>query len=293
MKKILKTIVAISIILGLAGCDKSPTTETAGEKLDRTTDTVSKDVNDASQKTAEVLDDTAITAKVKAAIVAEPNLKSLQINVETINQDVTLSGTVDSQEQFTRVQEITSSLAGVKGVRNNLVVKTNDTAASNNAYNNAGEAVNDASITTKVKAALVAEPNLKSRHIKVETNNGIVTLSGDLDSQEQIDKAQEIAKSIAGVKEVKNKLDAKTNTKTDAKKTGEVLGDTSITAKVKAAILAEPNLKSLQINVETNQGIVSLSGSVDSKEQLNRVKEITSAIAGVKQVKDQLIVKSS
>ncbi|MES2206535.1 MAG: BON domain-containing protein [Pseudomonadota bacterium] len=282
MKKILKYTVAMSIILGLAGCDKQPaSTETVGEKIDRTTETVNKDVNDASKKTEAVLDDTAITAKVKAAILAEPNLKSLQINVETANHDVTLSGSVDSQEQFTRAQELTSSLAGVKGVSNNLVVKSTNTAT-----NNAGETVSDTSITTKVKAALLAEPNLKSRNIKVETNNGTVTLSGDLETQEQVDKAQEITKPVAGVKDVKNNITVAN------KKSGEVLGDTSITAKVKAAILAEPHLKSLQINVETDHGTVTLSGSVDSKDQLKRVKEITSATAGVKHVKDNLVVKS-
>jgi len=282
MKKILKYTVAMSIILGLAGCDKqTASTETVGEKIDRTTENINKEANDTSKKTEEVLDDTAITAKVKAAILAEPNLKSLQINVETDNGNVTLSGSVDSQEQLTRVQQLISSLAGVKGISNNLVVKSTNTAT-----NNTEEAASDTSITTKVKAALLAEPNLKSRNIKVETNNGIVTLSGDLDSQEHIDKAQEITKPIAGVQDVKNNLNVAN------KKSGEVLGDTSITAKVKAAILAEPNLKSLQINVETDHGTVTLSGSVDSKAQLKRVKEITSATAGVKHIKDNLVVKS-
>ena len=71
-----------------------------------------------------VADDTAITAKVKAAILAEPGLKSLQINVDTKDATVTLTGNVDSDMLRDRAKQIATSTEGVRNVVDNLTVKT-------------------------------------------------------------------------------------------------------------------------------------------------------------------------
>jgi osmotically-inducible protein OsmY len=69
-----------------------------------------------------------------------------------------------------------------------------------------GEYVDDTVITTKVKADILNEPTLKSREIKVETFKGIVQLSGFVSSQADINKAVELARSVKGVKSVKNDM---------------------------------------------------------------------------------------
>lgn len=69
-----------------------------------------------------------------------------------------------------------------------------------------GEVVNDASITTKVKAALLAEKDVNSTDIKVQTFDRVVQLSGFVDSQWQIDKAVQVASNVSGVQSVKNDL---------------------------------------------------------------------------------------
>lgn len=68
------------------------------------------------------------------------------------------------------------------------------------------EVIADAAITTKVKAALLAEKDIKSMDIKVESFNGTVQLSGFVDSQWQSDKAAEVAASVNGVQQVTNNL---------------------------------------------------------------------------------------
>lgn len=70
----------------------------------------------------------------------------------------------------------------------------------------AGEYVDDATITTKVKTAILNEPTLKSRQISVETMQNAVQLSGFVDSAQTKTKAGEIARSIVGVRSVKNDL---------------------------------------------------------------------------------------
>ena len=73
--------------------------------------------------------------------------------------------------------------------------------------------------------------------------------------------------------------------------TGKYIDDSVITAAVKDAIFDEPSLKVFQISVETYQGIVALSGSVDSQKAVDKVGEIVRGVKGVKSIKNDLIVK--
>jgi len=69
------------------------------------------------------LDDAAITAKVKLAIVNEPTLKATEINVETFKGVVQLSGFVASQNDINRAIEVVQGVPGVKSVKNDMRVK--------------------------------------------------------------------------------------------------------------------------------------------------------------------------
>lgn len=73
----------------------------------------------------------------------------------------------------------------------------------------AGEYVDDAVITTKVKAAILQEPTLKVAEINVETFKGVVQLSGFVNSQTDINTAVKVARSVTGVKSVKNDMTLK------------------------------------------------------------------------------------
>lgn len=75
--------------------------------------------------------------------------------------------------------------------------------------------------------------------------------------------------------------------------TGEFVEDTMITAKVKAAILAEQDLRSAEINVETFKGIVQLSGFVHSHADIDKAVDVTRGVNGVKSVKNDMRLKSN
>jgi hyperosmotically inducible protein len=70
------------------------------------------------------------------------------------------------------------------------------------------------------------------------------------------------------------------------------LGDSVITAKIKAALVQDLNVKSFDVSVTTNKGVVILSGFVTSEKQAQRAQEIANSVAGVKSVKSALAVKS-
>ena len=73
---------------------------------------------------------------------------------------------------------------------------------------------------------------------------------------------------------------------------GNAVDDAAITAKVKSAIKAEPGLKSTDINVDTKDGAVTLSGTVPSAPLKDKAKEIASGVSGVKSVQDNLTAQS-
>ncbi len=74
--------------------------------------------------------------------------------------------------------------------------------------------------------------------------------------------------------------------------TGEYVDDATITTKVKAEIVKDPDLKITQIGVETFKGTVQLSGFVDSAAKSTKAAQVAAAVAGVKQVKNDIVVKN-
>ena len=81
--------------------------------------------------------------------------------------------------------------------------------ASTQKHESTGQYLDDTSITTRVKAAIFEEPTLKSAEINVETFKGTVQLSGFVNSQADINKAVEVARSVKGVVSVKNNMHVK------------------------------------------------------------------------------------
>jgi osmotically-inducible protein OsmY len=98
---------------------------------------------------------------------------------------------------------ITRKLAILAGV---LLMATTLGCASTAKQEGTGEYVDDTVITTKVKAAILNEPTLKSAEINVETFKGVVQLSGFVSSQAAENKAVEVARTVGGVKSVKNDM---------------------------------------------------------------------------------------
>jgi osmotically-inducible protein OsmY len=87
-----------------------------------------------------------------------------------------------------------------------ILIATFVACASTSKQESAGEYVDDSVITTKVKSLLAADDFLKSFKISVETFKGSVQLSGFVNSQEAVDKAGQITRSVKGVASVKNDL---------------------------------------------------------------------------------------
>ena len=130
------TAFASALALGFAACGEKPAGDQFGKNLERGKTQMDQAADNAQQKldqagsairekaseAGKAVDDATLTAKVKSALVAEPNLKSMTINVDSTAGVVTLKGTTDSQENRQKAALIASTVEGVRDVRNELVV---------------------------------------------------------------------------------------------------------------------------------------------------------------------------
>jgi hyperosmotically inducible protein len=159
--------------------------------------------------------------------------------------------------------------------------------ASTRTQKSAGEQVDDTVTTAAVKAALIADPTTKAHQIDVETFKGTVQLNGFVDSAASKERATEVARDQKGVTAVRNNLTVKTTERS----TDQVGDDAAITAKVKSALAGDPRTKAHQINIETRDGVVQLSGFVDNSEAKSTAEELARAVDSVKSVDNELDVK--
>ena len=151
----------------------------------------------------------------------------------------------------------------------------------------AGTHLDDAVITTKVKSALLTDPQARSGDTSVETRKGSVLLSGFVDSQSQAEREVQLAKAVDGVQSVENKLIVK-----DGKSTaGNALDDSVITVKVKSALLADDQTRGTEFAVTTNKGVVQLSGFVDSADEQARATSVARNVEGVQSVVNDTSIK--
>jgi hyperosmotically inducible protein len=133
MKQIFKVfciMLMFTVVFALAACQDDRPAEKAGKKVDETTQKVGDKMEKAgaavvksAENAGDYMDDTAITAKVKADILQDPLLKVFEIDVVTTDGVVKLGGTVDAKPSIDRATEIARSVKDVKSVQNNLVIK--------------------------------------------------------------------------------------------------------------------------------------------------------------------------
>jgi len=153
------------------------------------------------RSTGQTVDDSVLTARAKAALIENKDTKAHNINVEVYKGEVQLNGFVASSQEKAAAAATVKRVDGVTGVRNNLQVQTTQRSG--------GEAVDDALITTKVKAALIADSRTKAHQIEVTTKLGQVQLGGFVDSRSAKAAAEEVAGSVMGVKSINNGLEVK------------------------------------------------------------------------------------
>ena len=158
------------------------------------------------------VEDATVTAKVKSKLLWNDKTDGLDVDVDTRNGKVTLSGAADTQASKDMVARIARNTEGVVAVDNQLKVGAS-TAASASASGKSVSAAADGKtmttssrpdpwITAKIKSTLLFSRGVQGRDIDVDTRNGVVRLSGQVDSAAEKDLAIALARDIVGVKKV-------------------------------------------------------------------------------------------
>lgn len=161
-----------------------------------------------------------------------------------------------------------------------------------------GRNVTDSTITTKVKSKLAMDTETSALSIGVETNNGVVTLTGKVPTQAEKTQAEQIARNTEGVTRIINNITVepaptgKTGIEEKAEEGARDVGiaaeDLTILSKIKARYVAEDILGT---NVEVKDGVVTLKGNVENAQEKARAESIAKATSGVKSVNNMITIK--
>jgi hyperosmotically inducible protein len=182
---------------------------------------------------------------------------------------------------------LVSAMAGLVMVYVAGCSKPVESATESTASTTVGTEIDDSVVTTRVKTALLENATIKSYDLKVETRKGEVMLSGFVDNVTQMELAASVARAIPGVKGVDNKMSLK-----DAPTSvGNKLDDGVITTRVKASLLADERIKSLDIAVVTRKGEVQLSGFVNNQSQIDSALAVARGVEGVTHVGNEMSIK--
>jgi len=226
--------------------------------------------------------DNRIEASAKSSYNFKTYLKDDKIKVESKEGMVTLTGTVSQEFHKALAEETASGLPGVKGVSNQILVIGDQPAEHSDAW-----------ITMKVKTVLAFHKNVSATNTEVTTVNGMVTLTGKVDSEAQKQLTGEYAKDVDGVNSVRNDLDISVPVKHAKESLGENVDDTSITAQIKTTLLFHKSTHSLATKVVTRRGVVTLHGEAKNGAEKELVTKLAEDIKGVKHVNNKMTVRPS
>jgi hyperosmotically inducible protein len=158
-------------------------------------------------------------------------------------------------------------------------------------------AKSDVGITTAVKSKLAADDTVKAYQINVDTKEGVVTLTGEVPSQAAKETAVQITRATDGVTSVVDNLTismagadrgAGDATAATAGRVGDVASDAMLTSSIKTKMLADADVGGLKIDVDTKDGVVTLTGNVKTAAERDGALRIARDTEGVKSVVDRL-----
>jgi hyperosmotically inducible periplasmic protein len=166
------------------------------------------------------LTDAEITARIQSKYFVDDDVKARDIDIDTSNRVVTLSGTVDSERAHREAVRLARRTSGVADVRDQLKVeKAVATSGRRDSGTSLADKIEDAWITTKIQSRYWIDERVKGHNIDVTTKNGVVTLAGEVDSQEARQQALDLARDTDGVTRVVDQLNIKRGTKSETKST--------------------------------------------------------------------------
>jgi osmotically-inducible protein OsmY len=207
------------------------------------------------------MNDQSITDKVDDELLLDPGVISTKIDVNTLEGIVTLKGEVSNILAKERAARIAETVRGVRAVVNRIAVSP-------------APLLTDAQIRREIESALRNDPAAESYQISTVVENGRVTLTGTVDSFQEEELVHKVVKGVRGVRSIDNQIIV--DYQSDRP-------DQEIQKEIESALHWNNYVDNYLINVEVNDGKVTLSGTVGSAAE-KRNAESDARVAGVKSV---------
>lgn len=241
---------------------------------------------------AEQPEDAWITTKAKTVLLTDDIVDGLTIRVDTFDAHVTLHGKVHTQAEKAQAERKVQAIEGVLGVHNLIAVVPGPARAA--------VKVADDAVTVAVRKALKNDRALAQSSIQVKSvNAGVVVLSGEAKTLSAHRRAIADARRVAGVRRVASEIHSPNefadqeiwwNEGQLADSSSNAAADAWVTTKVKVSLMTDPGISPMRVNVDTEDGVVTLFGTVDTAGDKARAAKEAQKIAGVKQVENALQV---
>lgn len=253
----------------------------------------------ASAETKGYRADPWITLKTKIALLTTDNLDAHAIHVDTINGRVTLHGKTDTGAEKALAAQVAERIEGTRQVRNLLqVVPENRRKVTN---------LDDAAVNERAEAALRSDPRLSDSHVTVKSvNKGVVLLSGTAASLTDHLRAIRDVVSVDGVRRVASDVqspdvladreivadEAKASATPPSSEgsTKQAISDMWITTATKSRLMVDSETPAMDINVDTDGGVVTLFGVVPTEAAKKAAEADAKKVTGVKAVENDLQV---
>ncbi|MBU0911060.1 MAG: BON domain-containing protein [Gammaproteobacteria bacterium] len=230
-------------------------------------------------KNSQDVKDARLESQILTTYQLSPYLRYDDITVTVESGKATISGRVESDANKELATEIAQGVKGINKVDNSMITEDNYQQPVRKGESSYAEIIDDASITAAVKSKLIW-----SRYVDSSTTKkGMVTLTGTAENKAAVDLAENLAMTTRGVMSVDNKLTVLANPDKKSKP-GTAMADGWITTKVKSTFMYSNNVDSSDIAVNTNKGVVTLNGLVDSGSEKALAVQLAENVKGVQSV---------
>ncbi len=234
-------------------------------------------------------------------------LDSYDLKVLVADDVATLKGVVSSDVEKELAGEIADNVDGISTVKNEIEVDKKYIRKERSSDISIGQKLSDATTTAKVKSRFLWSSGIPALSINVDTLRSVVTLKGEVPQPAQKELAGKLAANTRGVSRVKNEINVTSLGKgnkvgnIDLKKVennageaiegvGETLSDAWVTGKVSTSLNFTRSLSVDSLNVDTKDGVVTLSGHAETSADKELASEIAKDIKGVKTVVNDMKV---
>lgn len=243
----------------------------------------------AEEKTSAVRE-AATTARIETMLLLNPHLNPFNINTTTSDGVVTLSGGVETEIQRELAGDLAATVEGVREVVNLIMVV--EPQAPSGVKRTWRQRIEDRTVQASVRTRLLYHKQFKGLKIGARVERGVVTLTGVVATEALKRRMGEVALNTRGVDLIVNDVTVRPKEEVGPmKRAGRQVADEWVEKRVETSILLNRHLSVRRVDVEVDDGVCILTGTVASEAERKLAGSVAENIQGVGTVRNELRVR--